>query len=463
MTSVTPLAAFSYDWVGGDIRGLQGIAEKLYAYIPHVQDLAGQLSVVVRDLTDDGADGWQGKAASAFTAAWNKQATTAAALEDYVAAVGLAIDNLAVELSQLENALEQDAHEASGHDVQIAADGTVAEYTGAQGQKWAQWYQNARSSALNLATQARTAAAQQLNNLYQQVLNPNPHPNAADAVTGAGLLADMLATPTAARREVSEKIKDLKGEELNVKDELAKARQEGKPLQKLEDESSGVSKELDEVQEELGKTGKLESALSKLLDTRVRNVRGYLAGEAGPGKHVAGNTPEDLKAAAGDDPSALDKLLNFADDIPVVDIATTAVGIGVGTYEDVQGGQSLGSALGDETISNVAGTVAANVAVGYVGAEFGAELGAAAGPVGIAVGAIVGYGVGSLTHNLLVEPWGQDEEKYGAVLGIMYGIGHSEAATVDGARELAVGVGQAAAHTAVSVGHAAEHYWDDIF
>jgi hypothetical protein len=42
--------------------------------------------------------------------------------------------------------------------------------------------------------------------------------------------------------------------------------------------------------------------------------------------------------------------------------------------------------------------------------------------------------------------------KYGAVLGTLYGVGHSEAATVDNARELAVGTG-----------HDIEHYWDDVF
>jgi hypothetical protein len=28
---------FSYDWVGGDIDGLQGVAKALYAYVPQVQ------------------------------------------------------------------------------------------------------------------------------------------------------------------------------------------------------------------------------------------------------------------------------------------------------------------------------------------------------------------------------------------------------------------------------------------
>jgi uncharacterized protein YukE len=153
MATVTPLAAFSYDWVGGDIRGLQGVAAALYAYVPQVRDLAGRLSVVARDLT--GADGWQGSAASAFSAAWERQALTAVALETYVTATGQAIDGLAVELAELENALEQQAADAAAHGVRIAADGTVAGYSGTQAGQWAFAYQETREQILAEATTAR--------------------------------------------------------------------------------------------------------------------------------------------------------------------------------------------------------------------------------------------------------------------------------------------------------------------
>jgi uncharacterized protein YukE len=453
MPTVSPLAAFCYDWIGGNIRGLHRIAETLYAYLPRVQNLVGTLSVTARDLTSDSPDGWQGTAASAFTAAWRKQAATAAALEDYVTCVALAINGLAVELSQIENALEDDAYDVSKHGVQIGTDGSVQGYSGVQGLEWATSYTKVLEQAQAAATQAREAAARRLYSLYQQVMNTNPHPNGADTATMSGLLADLLAAPTAARREVSVKLKTLTGKDLNFKEEIAEANHTGELLpQKTFDESAKVVKELEEVKEELSSTGRTESALSKLLDTRVSDVSARLQGAAGEGRHVSGNTPEDLQAVADHEPGALEKILNIGDDIPVVDVVTTAAGTAVGTYYDVKGGQSLGSALTDEAISNTAGTVAANVAGGMVGAEFGAELGSAAGPVGIAVGAIVGYGVGDLTHNLLVEPWGQDMHKYGAVLGTLYGIGHSEAATVDNARELAVGTG-----------HDIEHYWDDIF
>lgn len=452
MAGVTPLAGFSHEWVGGDIRGLQGVAQNLYAYLPRVQDLAGRLSVAARSLTE-GPGSWQGPAASAFTRAWQRQALAMVALEEYVTGVAQAVDGLAVELSLLENALEQQAADASGHGVRVGADGTVAGYSGPRGLEWSVAYQKVFGQVMSRATDARQAAAQQLDGLSQQVANANPHPNVGDGVTMGGLLADLLAAPTAARREVNTKLKDLKGKNLNLQEEIADANRTGQLVpQKTADESAKVRKELQEVQEELGKTGKIESSLSKLLDTRVGDVRNYLAGEAGQGKHAGGNTPKDLQAATKDKPGALGKALELGSNVPVVDIAAALAGTAVGTYYDVKGGQPLGSALAEEAIANSAGTVAGNAAGAVVGTEVGARLGAFGGPVGVAVGAVVGYGVGDLTHNLLIEPWGQDRQQYGAVLGTVYGVGHSEAATVDDARELAVGAG-----------HKVEHYWDDLF
>jgi hypothetical protein len=453
MPAVSPLAPFSYDWVGGDIRGLQNIAETLYAYLPRVQDLVGTLSVSVNDLTSDGADGWQGTAASAFTAAWRRQAATAAALEDYVTGVAQAIDGLAVELSQLENALEDQAYEVSKHGVRIGTDGTIQGYSGVNGLEWSIAYAKVLEQAQGEATQAREAAARQLYSLYQQVMNPNPHPNRADVTTMGELLADLVAVPTAARREVSLKLKSLKGKDLNLREEIAESRAAGKPIpQETQDESSEVDQELQEAEDELKNTGKIEGTLSKLLDTRIRDVNARLQGAAGDGKHVAGNTPEDLQAAADHEPGALEKLLNIGDDIPVVDVLATAAGTAVGTYYDVKGGQPLGSALSDEAISNSAGTVAATGAGYMVGVQVGAELGAAAGPVGIAVGAVVGYGVGDLTHNLLVENWGQDIRDHGVVGGVWDGVGHSFDQTGDDGRQLAVGTG-----------HDIERLWDGMF
>jgi hypothetical protein len=147
--------------------------------------------------------------------------------------------------------------------------------------------------------------------------------------------------------------------------------------------------------------------VSRLLDTRAGDVRGFLSGQAGPGKHVGGSTESDLRAAADEEPGALGKVLDFGGDVPVVDVAATLAGIAVGTYTDVKGGQPPGPALAGETVADTAGAVTANAAAGAVGEEIGSELGAVGGPAGIAVGALVGYGVGDLTRNLLTEQWGR--------------------------------------------------------
>lgn len=398
MPNGSSLAPFSSHWIGGDIRGLQGIAETLYAYLPCLQDLTGTLSATARDLTNDGPDGWRGQAASAFTAAWQKQVKTAAALEDYVTGIAHVVDKLAGELSKLENALEEQAYEVSKHGVRIGNDGSVQGYDGVHGLEAAESYSQVRKQALDEAEQARAAAAHQLYSLYEKVTNENPHPTAADAVTMGGLLADLLAVPTASRREVTTKLKGLKGRSLKLDQEIRDARRAGKAVQEVVDESTKAERELQQVQEELAKTGRTESLLSKLLDTRVRDVNARMEGAAGPGRHVAGNTPADLQAVADHEPGAIEKILNAGKNIPGVDVVSTVAGTAVGTYYDVKGGQSLGSALRDEAASNTAGAIAANASASLVGTEIGSRLGAAGGPVGIVAGAVVGYGVGdSLT------------------------------------------------------------------
>jgi uncharacterized protein YukE len=453
VATVTPLAPFDHEWVGGDIRGLQGVAQALYAYVPRVQDLSGRLSVVAGNLTSPGGGGWQGSAASAFTAAWQQQALTALAVQEYAIALAQVIDQLAVDLSQLENALEQQAADVSAHGVQIGPGGTVTSYSGQQGLEWAIAYNEVYEQVMSEATQARQAAAQQLSSLYQEVMNANPHPNKGDAITMAGLLADLLAVPTAARRGVDAKLKTLKGKELSLDEEIASANKAGGALQKTLVESAKVDRELQAVKAKLSTTGRTENPGSKLLDTRVSDVQNFLAGEAGPGRHVASNTPKGLQEAAAEEkPGTLGRLTELGEDIPVVDIGATLAGVAVGTYEDIKGGQSPGTALAREVAANGAGIVAGNGTAALVGAEIGTRLGAAGGPVGIVVGAVVGYGVGDLTHNLLNETWTQDRQQYGDVMGTLYGIGHSEAATADDARELAVGAG-----------HTVETYWDKFF
>lgn len=443
--------AFSHSWIGGDIHGLQHLAETLHAYIPKIPEATGRLSAVVRNLTDGGTGAWRGTAADGFTAAWRTQAKAATALEDYVAAIAQAIGALAVELSQIENALEQQAADAACHGVRVGDDGMVIAYAGEHAYPYARAYDQFRKQALAEAGTVRDTAARQLDSLFQQVMNPNNHPNTGDAATMADVLAGLLATPTAARREITGRLKKLNGERLKLDREIADAKKAGTSAQGSVKESAQVRGELKEVQEELGKTGRLESSLSKLLDTRVSDVNARLQGAAGPGRHVAGNTPEDLRSAANEEPDWLKSTLGLAEKTPLVDVAATVAGTGIGTYYDVEGGQSLPSAIGDELIANTTGTLATNAGSAIAGAAIGTRLGAAGGPVGVAAGAVAGYTIGDATHNALEEPWSQDIRAHGAAGGVAHGAHHVADQTVDDGRELIIGTG-----------HQIEHYWDDI-
>lgn len=316
---------------GGDIDGLRNLADNLRAYAADVRDLAGRLTAVARGLTEDDQDGWHGEAASAFTAAWRRQARAAAVLEDYAAAVGRVTGELAAELARIE-----------------AAAGAPP----------------ARQRAAFQANVARENAARTLATLHQRVSAPGTHPGDAMAAVLAG--------------------------------------------------------------------GLLVAPVSSL------------------GRHAAGHIPE--PAAADAEPEALKGVIGVAENVPLLDVAATVVGAGVGSYYDIEDGQSPATAIGDELISNGAGMAAANVGGGLAGAAIGTRLGAAGGPVGVAAGAVIGYGAGELTHNLLDEHWSADIDDHGVVDGTVHGAHHAADQTADDARELAV-------HT----GHQVEHYWDGLF
>lgn len=345
--------------IDGDIDGLWHLEETLRAYAARVRDLAGRLSAVTRNLTEDDPGGWRGAAADAFTAAWSRQARAATALEDYVTAAAGVIGELAAGLSRIESA-GQPANQA-----RAAADAV------------------------------RENAARQLGALHARVTAPGPHAGGALAALGAG---GLLASPLAA----------------------------------------------------LGRDAHAEAELSRLVDTPVIDARAALAGTSALGRHAAGSTPGNT--AAGAEPEAVKGVLGAAEEIPVLDVAATLAGTGIGSYYDIEAGQSPAAAIGGELLSNGAGTIAAGAAGGAAGAAAGARLGAAGGPVGLAAGAIVGYGAGDLTHNLVNENWSGDLRAHGVIDGTVHGAHHAADQTADDARELAV-----------NAGHEAEHCWDNLF
>ena len=111
------LAPFAFDWVGGDIHGLQALSVRLSSYVPAIIDVTTALDRRAGQLTSDGPDGWQGSAALAFTAAWGRDALTAGALAGVIDQAGQITGRLAVALAEIENALETQADAAAGHGV----------------------------------------------------------------------------------------------------------------------------------------------------------------------------------------------------------------------------------------------------------------------------------------------------------------------------------------------------------
>ena len=403
------LAPFAFDWVGGDIHGLQALSIRLSSYVPAITDVTAALDRRAGQLTSDGPDGWQGSAASAFTAAWGRDALTAGALAAVIDQAGQITGGLAVALAQIENALETQADAAAGHGVTIMPGGqpgpepdgppaTAAEATRQQG---AVAYQQVWQQAQAEATQVRQQAAAQLTALYSQIAPPGRKQggtSASDNATLSDLLADLWAVPTGQRREVNELIERLEGRAGVLERELAAAKSAGRPAsQEIQDEAAQTKARLDAVKEELADAGRGENALSRLLDSRISNVRDYLAGQAGPGEHVAGRTPEALAEAAEDDPDVLAQLVDAGERIPVVDVVAGVAGTVLGAREDVKAGRPVGESVAKEAAANVVGLTAGAVVGGAIG-----------GIPGALVGSVVGYGVGDLTHNLLWEPWGQD-------------------------------------------------------
>ncbi|MGH3159849.1 MAG: hypothetical protein ACRDNF_25195 [Streptosporangiaceae bacterium] len=169
-TSVSVLAPFSYDWIGGNIRGLSTLAGTLYGYVPEISAVTSALDSQVEGLV--GAAKWTGPAASAFTNAFDEDATAAHALAALTEDAGEIIDALALALSKIESELEQAAAKAKSHGAPIEANGeplqaciggttTAAKEAGL----WLEWYQKYYSACISAANKVRTSAAGDLSNL----------------------------------------------------------------------------------------------------------------------------------------------------------------------------------------------------------------------------------------------------------------------------------------------------------
>lgn len=441
-----PLAPFACNWVGGDIHGLSALAGTLYGYAPKVTDVANALDSQVRNVVN--AAGWQGDAASAFSTAWGHDSMTARAVGIASDQVGGTVDWLAVRLSQVESALEKYADEARGHGVSIGEDGMPPEAcfgppasaAEADAQKWATWYQETWQNCMDAAKTARQAAAAGLSEFCEGIVGKDGM-NGADANTAGDLLADLLAVPSAYSRDVAKDLAGIRANARNIINDSKAILDDGDTLPRsLLDEIQASKSELRSGDAALTTAKSNETTLSKLLDTRVKDVLPK-SGDSEPGG---------LADSADDDAGALSKLVDFGEDIPVVDLLAGAVGTGLGAYGDIQNGQAWYEAVPEEAVANYGGVAAGALAGGAVAGAVGGGL--VGGVLGVGAAGVVAYGVGDFAHNLFEQNWSADIHQHGVIGGVADGIGNS-----------AVQTGKDFVHTATDIGHTAEHIWDSVF
>ena len=169
-TAVSALAPFSYDWIGGDIRGLSALAGTLYGYVPGISGVTSALDGEVNGLV--AACRWTGSAAVAFERAYEADARAAHGLAALIQDAGEIIDALAVALSRIESDLEQAAAKAQQHGAPIEAQGRplmacLAGSAPAQREAalWLDWYQKEYAACMAAAQKVRAQAAGDLQGL----------------------------------------------------------------------------------------------------------------------------------------------------------------------------------------------------------------------------------------------------------------------------------------------------------
>lgn len=458
VTGKVPLAPFAHNWVGGDIGGLAQLAGTLFGYAPQVTDVASALNAQVRQVVD--AAGWQGHAASAFTAAWQRDSVTAQA-------VGLAADQvagivgwLAVRLSQIEAGLEQAAAEVAAHGVPVGADGEPPQvcYAGtgaaqATAQQWLSDYQMFYAQCQQSARAAREEAAGWLAATVRQIMgnaNPSPVGVAGQVGTAADLVGDLLAQPSATLRDKARQLAE-------ISEEVSKFDPKEHSVDDLLDFIDDTESKLDSIDTDVRVAEAEERALTRLADYRVGDALDkMMKAPRGDGADVKGGEPD----AGGDGEAGI---VDDLRDIPVLDVLAAVLGTGLGSYQDTHGPhpESLEVALPEEAGANFGGLGAAAVV--------GEAAGEAGGPVGFLAGVVIPDAIDNQLH----EPFGADIHQDGLVKGDLAGQIHVAKNTigdvvdqVEQSSALSEKLDTTLVHVdtdeAKTVGKAAEQAWDDI-
>ncbi len=407
---LTPLAPFSYDWVGGNINGLAALAGTLYGYIPQFEDVITALDRKVSQIVGDA--GWRGAAAEAFTSNWERISAETTAIGLVIVQAGSIVDELAVNLSEIENALESAAEQTMVHGVAIESNGqpTAVCYANQTVEDWrtdySLFYQQCEAAAEN----ARVVAAGSLHSLYGAMTSRGPVKSSGkpgspgqedlktkvgEATTIADLLLDLIATKTTYSNEVAAKVDALEAERGAALKALRAAqyanRQANGRFGKAPDDLKGnlrqVKEELAAEQSELAEAEANENTLSKIFGARLKDLPGLKGSSAIEGL---------------DDGSVLDA----AFDLPVVDVVAGGIATVINAQEDekqgIPGYVAYPAEAGASAAAITAGTIAGGVVVAAVDVPV---IGVAAG---IATCAVVAYGVGDYLHNL-IENYGDQQ------------------------------------------------------
>lgn len=432
----TRLMPFAYDWVGGDIHGLSSLAGTLYGYPPKMADVVTALDKKVSQVVSDA--GWQGSAASSFSTHWETAAAETNAVGLTIIDAGDIVNQLAVDLAKIENALESAADKATAHGVTIGSNGQPPQacYANQTQEDWREGYASFYQQCLASAQNARVQAAGALQQLYGVMSGQDGTDvtgKVGEGSTVADYLADLLATPSAYAGQVADKVETLTSAAKKARQAWlaaqAAARQANGRFGVMPDDVKSAFKDaqtkLASAQDDLKVAQGRENALTKALDTRTSDLPGL------------------SKLADG---LADDSILAKALDLPVVDVLAGGVNTYVNATADEQHGVPGWLAYPLET-GNTIGSLAAGTAVATVVGGAVAGLSIAGAPVlgvvaGAAAGGVVAYGVGDYVHNYIAD-FGQQWHQHG-VLGIATDFGAAGVGTWDDTKGLVGDIGGAA-------------------
>jgi uncharacterized protein YukE len=447
--SPSPLAPFAHDWIGGDIHGLSAFAGTLYGYVPQITDVATALNTKVTHIVSDA--GWQGSAASAFTKAWEHDSTGATALGVMISAAGDIVNTLAVNLANIERALEEAADMAAAHGVPAGAGGEPPQvcYADPAKESWRVSYQSFWNKCMLAASTARTQAAGALQTLCAAATGDGGDKNLGGVEYTAlfDTLAGFFGAQTRYRAYVEGKLPGVKQARNQA---LIDAREETRQA------NGRFGDWTDQGRENFAdaKT-RLSSVEDNLADARSTETPFSKAWEFSPG---------DIPSVASkiDGLGGLSDAARFAADIPFVDPAAAGASTYFGAQDDMEHGVPWYTAYPAEAGGNITAVAAGGVVgglamegtvvgLGALGAT-GLGVSLAAGGAGVLAGGIVAYGVGDFAHNLILENWGADIHQHGVIAGIGAGIGDS-----------AVNTGKDFAKLGTGIAHGAESLWRSIF